>query len=165
MPVILPSIPDWICPHCFESNEAFGPARCQHCSLTMLSDAEQQHRMENARPAAEQLTSIFSAAQSGKINFQEIQPQIDAIAPLITLQPEWARWLEPAGKQMAEWEGVELAYRRQWRSHLLILGLLILAPILVGWISADWMLVGLLSLPIAGWAWIGLFEFRRKNKP
>ncbi len=131
----------------------------------MLSDAEQQHRMKNAHSAAEQLTSVFSSAQPGKINFQEIQPQVDAIALLTTLQPEWAKWLEPVRKQMSEWRGAESAYRRQWRSHLLILGLLILAPILVGWMSADWMLVGLLSLPIAGWAWIGLIEFRRKNKP
>lgn len=165
MPVTLSSIPDWICPHCFGANEAFGPARCQHCSLTMLSDAEQHHRITIARPAVEQLTSVFSPAQSGKNNFQEIQPQVDAITLLTTLQPEWAKWLSPVGKQMAEWKDVETAYRRQWRSHLLILGLLILVPILVGWMSADWMLVGLLSLPIAGWAWIGLFEFRRKNKP
>lgn len=165
MPVTLTSIPDWTCPHCLGPNEAFGPARCQHCSLTMLSDAEQHHRTEIARPAADQLAAVFSTEQSDHINFQGIQPQVEAIAPLTTLQPEWAKWLEPVRKQMAEWRGAESAYRRQWRSHLLILGLLILAPILVGWMSADWMLVGLLSLPIAGWAWIGLIEFRRKNKP
>ncbi len=165
MPFILSSIPAWKCPHCFGPNEAFGSERCQHCSLTMLSNAEQHHRIEIAQPAVQHLIEVFSSDQSDKINFQEIQPQIDAITPLITLQPEWATWLEPARRQMAEWRGAEAAYRRQWNSHLFILGVLILAPILVGWMSADWTLVGLLSLPIAGWAWIGLFEFRRKNKP
>lgn len=165
MSVILSSIPAWKCPHCFGPNEAFGSARCQHCSLTMLSDAEQHHRIKTAQPAAAYLTGVFSSAQSDNINFLEIQPQLDAIAPLTTLQPEWAAWLEPVQQRMAVWKGAESAYRRQWRSHLLILGLLILAPILVGWMSADWTLVGLLCLPVAGWAWIGLFEFRRKNKP
>lgn len=165
MPVILSPIPDWKCPLCFGPNDAFGSARCQHCSLTMLSDAEQQHRIKTAQPAALYLTEIFSSTQSENINFREIQPQIDVIAPLTTLQPEWATWLEPARRQMTEWRSAEAAYRQQWKSHLLILGVLILAPILVGWMSADWTLVGLLSLPIAGWAWIGLFEFRRKNKP
>lgn len=165
MSITLSHIPTWTCPHCLGPNEAFGPARCRHCSLTMLSDAQQAHRLHKAQPAAEALAQTFSPNQTEKINWPGIQPFVQAITPLTTLQPEWAEWLLPVQQQLAAWEGAEAAFRRQWRSHLLILGILILAPILVGWMSADWTLVGLLSLPIAGWAWIGLVEFRRKNKP
>lgn len=156
----LPDFPTWTCPHCLGPNEAFGPARCQHCGLHMLSEQEHQIRIGRSHPAAEQIQKMDSS-----ISLKDIQPLLKDLSLLERLQPEWVEWLKPVRLQVKRREEKEAAFQRQWRLHLLVLGLLILAPILARLVSADGMLVGLLCLPIAGWAWIGLFEFRRQRKP
>lgn len=160
MKLISSDFPAWICPHCLGPNEAFGPARCQHCGLHMLSEQEHQIRIKRAKPAADKIQKMNS-----DFSLLDIQPLLSDLSLLERLQPEWAEWLEPVRTQVKRREEQEAAFQRQWRLHLMVLGLLILAPILARLVSADGMLVGLLCLPIAGWAWIGLFEFRRQRKP
>lgn len=154
--------PDWICPHCLGPNEAFGPARCQHCHLHMLSEQEQVMREQRARPAALYLQLHEGLLQEPS---EKIQPLLQDLSLLERLQPAWSEWLQPVKAELAQRQNLEASFRQQWRLHLLVLGLLILAPLLAILANSDRVLIGLLCLPIVGWTWIGLIEFRRRKKP
>ena len=167
MNIRLSPTPDWTCPHCQRANEAFGPGRCQHCGLHMHSEREQQLRLSICQPAVSQLQAILSTESSltTKAKMEEIQRILPSLTPLEELQPTWQAWLHPVKEIFQQWQTAYAAFQRQWIMHLAILAILLLAPLLIGLLTRDLMLAGLLLLPVFGWLWIGIWTFRRTNMP
>lgn len=164
---MLPELPpSFTCPHCLEANPPFGPARCAHCGLTMISDREQyvrEHQLPQWWAELRDLQTRQSPSQL--VHMREMQRLVAAWTPYEKLSPSWKGLLQPMRHSVAHWEARQARYQQQWRLHVAILVLLLLAPALAWWISGDPLLGFLLVLPAFGWTWLGLIEFRRKHRP
>lgn len=53
------------CPHCMAENPAFGPQRCAHCGMNMISDQHQAIREQKLKPLAEKLDEQLLFVRAG----------------------------------------------------------------------------------------------------
>ncbi len=153
----------WICGHCWTEQTFDGPQRCVSCGLNMLSDAEQMNRHNWA--SAAQALAVWQQGGKDARHLAQMQRHFALLAPLEALQPAWQPWLEAMRTELGLLEGRQAQFQRQWWLHLAIAVVLLAAPVLLALLRAPGSLVFLTALPVAGWCWLGLFEFYKRNKP
>lgn len=90
-----------------------------------------------------------------------IQPRLARLAPWDELN----HLLQPSpatlAQQLRPLRAAYTHYRRQWLIHRLIFLFLCQGPLLALWLSHDLLLPGLLALPVLGWGWLGLWQYRQ----
>ncbi len=155
-----------ICPHCDTPNPAFGEQRCVQCSLNMRSDREQARLQDEVQPLLEkmeQMTQNWEADTTqnpDEEHFSQWMKQAMAMAPEY---PFLADYLHSLRVRLTPWLA-SLRKRRLLRLNGFILGGLCIPPLLALMWSADWVLVGMLALPVFGWTYLGMYPLMRSPK-
>ena len=143
----------FICPHCYTEQKAPVQQRCQACSLNMMSDQAFGSWQKVVQPKADEITELFAARKFGAI-----QPILAELAPYDPYFSTLKNWREACQQ--------ELPAPSRMSPQLIINGLiwlvLILAPVFALMSGADLIMVLLLSLPVAGWAYLGIWPLLRK---
>jgi hypothetical protein len=155
------------CPHCLEPNPAFGPQRCQSCGLNMFSNQIQALREKRIRPLAEQLEKQLLNLKGGKdpasaaayayqlLDALEPYEKVEELSFLPELLQEARQQLEPFPRKKQRDRSLQL--------NIFILVLLALFPLSFLMIGGEPLVVGLLSLPVVGWAYLGIYAYVRKR--
>lgn len=155
-----------ICPHCDTSNPAFGEQRCVQCSLNMRSDQEQMQLQEEIRPLwikMEKMTQDWEADTTQSPNEEHLSEWMEQAAALAPEYPFLGDYLLSLRGRLTPWLAV-LRKRRLLRLNGFILGGLCIPPLLALMWSADIVLVGMLTLPVFGWAYLGIYSLMRSPK-
>ena len=151
------------CPHCGKTQPSLQAQRCAACGLTMISDRA-WNQLSGTLPADLTALEAFLARPEAlsPLDWPRIQPHLSRLAPWDELE----HLLDPGPatltRQLAPLRHAYTHYRRQWLIHRLIFFFLLQAPLLGLWLGSGLMLPFLLSLPVLGWAWLGLWHYRRQ---
>ncbi|RMG74629.1 MAG: hypothetical protein D6722_02230 [Bacteroidetes bacterium] len=153
-----------LCPHCREAQPPEWAQRCAHCGLIMMSDRLwTQLSQGSLHEDLQELDRLQAqAATLSPLDWPDIQPRLARLAPWEELGPLLDLSPEGQAQSFAPLKAAYTDYRRQWLIHRLILLLLLQVPLLALWLSEAWLLPALLSLPVLGWAWLGLWQYRRQ---
>jgi hypothetical protein len=151
------------CPHCYGPNPAFAQQRCQHCGLVRMSDAEwsRQQALESRLQAIVGAVEEVAAAQNPLPLFARIQPMLEELTPLRSKEAWLEAYLNQVEQRLNPYERAFHKARIQLRIHLLILLILLLAPIMALLMGAVWWLSSLLTLPVLGWGYLGIWKFAK----
>lgn len=152
-----------LCPHCETDNPAFGAQRCVQCRLNMRSDAEQAVLQEGIRPVVEgieELLEKWAVDTTQEPDEAHLMPWMDQAHTYAQQYPFLKPWLASVKARLSPW------YTRNRRRQLLRLNVLILfalaiAPVLAWVWAGSGQLILLLSLPVVGWGYLGVFRFLR----
>ncbi|MEM7656573.1 MAG: hypothetical protein AAF399_10625 [Bacteroidota bacterium] len=151
------------CPHCYEPNPVFKQQRCQHCGLPRMSDAEWKQllsmkpRLSELGTAVEQLRD----AEHPLPAYARLQPMLVHLAPLRSQEPWLATHLDEIEEGLILYEQAFEKARMQLKIHLFILFILLLVPVMSVLMGAVWWLSTLLTLPVIGWAYLGVWKFAK----
>lgn len=152
---------NYVCPHCEQVHQTLSSQRCSSCSLLMLSDQDFQSWQNLVLPKLDSLEASFPL--SGDKNLKEIQRLLDELAPWAETFPHIKGYLQVCREKLLPAQVQQKRMSQQLGINIFILLILILVPILAILSGADNMMAALLSLPVPGWAWLGIFSYLRRK--
>lgn len=156
------------CPHCLEENPAFGPQRCMHCGMNMISDHQQAIREQKLKPLAEKLDEQLLHIRAGKDQQVAVSYARELYNSLRVYdnQPPW-EFLDPllrkAEKNLAPFPEKKKA-NPQVMLNWIVFSMLLLFPIVSFWMYKDIVVFILLLLPLIGWFFIAIWPMLRQKK-
>lgn len=107
--------------------------------------------------------SIAAIDQSPARARAAIQPLLAALPPYAATSPALAAYLKAWQQQATRWTHAHERLRLQGMIHWALLAVLAAAPLMAGMLRAGTMLVVLLSLPVAGWFYLGIWNYYRRS--
>lgn len=137
--------------------------RCQSCQLNMMSDRSFATWQQHLQPAWAQLqAAIAQETPPQSREWAGIQPAIETLTPWKEEFPGLEKGLEAIQPRLQAW-----LKERHLRQRLLLHGflwiILALVPIFAAWFGAPLEMILLLSLPVIGWAWLGLWPLWKQR--
>lgn len=143
------------CPHCGRDTDAT-VQRCAHCGLTMLSDRSYAHLTRTVLPLVEQIESQLDQ------NSAQALPRLRQLDEATDAWPELRAWYERKAAEIPPELHAQAALRRRvLRLNWTILAFFVVVAVIGGFYTGDWLLAVMLSLPVAGWYWLGIHRLRQ----
>ena len=130
----------------------------------MWSDQEQRSRAERIQPEIEKLLQQLDYLETNPqalVLFREIQPILDGLTPLSKRHNWLETYLEQVETFLEPYRQSLDGFKRQLLIHLLVFGVLLMAPIMALLLGADMSLSSLLFLPVIGWGYLGIWQYSK----
>ncbi|MEO0469762.1 MAG: hypothetical protein AAF206_09090 [Bacteroidota bacterium] len=141
------------CPHCYTEQQRPLQQRCQVCSLNMMSDQAFGSWQKVIAPRAQEIEQLFAAKK-----YRAIQPLLTELAPYDPHFSSLQKWREACQQELP----APTRFSPQLIINCLIWLVLIMAPVFALMSGADLMMTGFLTLPVLGWAYLGIWPLVRK---
>ncbi len=156
------------CPHCREENSAFGPQRCGHCGLNMMSDQLQALREQKLKPLAEKLDEQLLFMRAGNNQAVAVSYARELYKSLVVYENHadfsfLKPLLEQARTALAAFPEKKRKDNRKQMSWLVFI-ILILFPLVSLLLEKELSLAILLFLPVVGWFFMGILPLLKMKK-
>lgn len=151
-----------------EENPAFGPQRCAHCGLNMMSDQQQAIREQKIKPLAEKLDEQLLFVRAGKDQAVAVSYAQELYNSLLVYQEKAEfDFLQPllnqAKEELAPFPQKQAPQQQKYFSWV-VLVILFIIPVFAFIIYENPILTLLLSLTFVAWLLIAVLPMMKAKK-
>lgn len=156
------------CPHCLAENPAFGPQRCEHCGMNMISDQFQAIREQKIKPLAEKLDEQLLFIRAGKDQAAAVSYARELYNGLVIYEKHTElAFIKPllaeAQEALAPFPERPKANPQVFMNYI-VFALLFLFPVISFMMYENLVVLILLTLPLIGWFVIAILPMLKQKK-